>query len=203
MTKHLSSQIRYALFATFALGVAACGVADPSESPSTEPATFTRTIVHIQADGTETVEQTTITAAQQRAEQDARGRILGGEPSTRAGESDVVTRDPGCAASSMWMFDQADLKEGNEICFFGSGYVNLANYCRTSNPMMVCPGTWSKAVRSYWAGTDSGLFSINNSPTCGSGGCFESFSPFQKALTVSSCGQISQYLGLQELCTPA
>jgi hypothetical protein len=202
MTKHLSVQIRNALFATLALGVAACGVADPGadpvQSPSAEPDTFTRTVVHIQADGTETVEQTTITAAQQRAEQDARARILGGKASAPAGESDVVTHDTGCAASSMWMFDQTSLA-GNEICFFGSGYVNLASYCRGVS----CPSSWSKAVRSYWAGSDSGLFSTNTSPTCGSGGCFESFSPFQKALTVSSCGQISQYLGLQELCIPA
>jgi len=201
MTKVPTSQSRNALFATLALGVAACGVADPSESPSTEPATFTRTVVHIQADGTETVEQTTVSATQQRAEQDERARIVNGEASTRAGEADVVTRDTGCAASSMWMFDQTGLA-GNEICFFGSGYVNLANYCRTSNGIF-CLSTWSKAVRSYWAGTDYGLLSINSDPTCGGGGCLESFSAFQKALTVSSCGQISQYLGLRELCTPA
>jgi hypothetical protein len=200
MTKHLPSQSRNALFATLALGVAACGVADPSESPSAEPATFTRTIVHIQPDGTETVEQTTVTATQQRAEQDERARVVSGEPSKRAGEADVATHDTGCAASSMWMFDQTGLA-GNEICFFGSGYVNLANYCRTSNGLF-CLSTWSMAVRSYWAGTDSGLLSFNTDPTCNTG-CYESFSPFQKALTVNFCGQNSQYLGLQELCIPA
>lgn len=200
MTTPLFSQsVHNALVAMLALGVAACAVSEPNESTSAEPAaTFTRTIVHIQANGTETVEQTTVTAAEQRAEQDARARILSGDASMRGGVADLVALDAGCAASSMWLFDQTGLA-GNEICFFGSGYVNLASYCRGSS----CSSTWSKAVRSYWAGSDWGLLATNSSPTCGSGGCSESFTAFQKALTVSSCAQISQYLGLHELCIPA
>jgi hypothetical protein len=194
------SFILNALVAMLALDVTACVVAEPNQSPSTEPAaTFTRTVVHVEADGTETVEQMTVTAAQQRTDQDERTRILSGEASTRAVEADLVTHDTGCAASSMWLFDQTGLA-GNEICFYGSGYVKLTNYCRGGS-LPLCL-TWSKAVRSYWAGADTGLLATNSGPTCGSGGCYESFSAFQKALTVSACGQMSQYLGLLQLCIP-
>ncbi len=160
---------------------------------------FTRTIVTLHDDGTETVEQRAVTLDAQLGDQDLRELRLVGEYEGLGTAADAISRDTGCAGSAIWIFDQANLT-GNEICFVGAGTVNLASYCLDS----ACSDQWDKNVRSYWAGVDSGLFSIGAGFTCGSGqGTCTEFASYQKSTTASSCEQQANYLGLQRRCVPA
>jgi hypothetical protein len=82
-----------------------------------------------------------------------------------------ITGDPGCAASSLWIFDNTGNAPGawpnnHEICFFrngNDGCVNLENqyrYCTLGARPSCAPWAWdySSAVESFWAGIDAGYF---------------------------------------------
>ena len=61
--------------------------------------------------------------------------------------------DLSCNNFSMWMWDQDD-QFGNEICFYGTGEVDLQNYCRLG--ALQCNASWADSVKSYWAGAWAG-----------------------------------------------
>ena len=81
-------------------------------------------------------------------------------------------QDGACAASSLWLFDKPG-QTGNQICFEsqfhsndGLGAVDLGTLCRVWSvrvplnggpPVRFCSATWNSAVKSYWAGDDSGF----------------------------------------------
>src|SRR5262245_27338979 len=170
-----------------ALGISACaaGVGE-NDDDSVEgdvqveaSETFTRTIVRLEGDGREIVEVQVVTRAEQLMAQEQRARMLesereGFDPAT------AIVKDSGCASSSMWIFDQPNL-HGNEICFTGAGDANLYNYCRISQEIVpgtyVCTDRWNNDVRSYWAGSDGGLFSFDLSFVCTGGGSCGIFAP--------------------------
>lgn len=164
-----------------------------------EAEVFTRTIVTLHDDGTETVELREVTLDAQLGDQHLRELRLAGEREGLGTAVDAISRDSGCASAAIWVFDQANLT-GNEICFVGAGTVDLEAHCLNS----ACSDRWGQNVRSYWAGADSGLFSFSAGYTCGSsqGTCLE-FAPFQRWNTVSSCEQRARYLSLQRRCVPA
>ncbi len=149
-----------------------------------------RTVVRFDEDGQPIVTTSRITVAEQRAEIEARRRMI------EQGESGDKLRgalmagmevDPGCAAASLWVFDNTHLS-GNEVCFYGAGQAWLSHYARP-----VCyrrhrgwdcfEGTWREAVRSYWAGVSGGRFSRLGS---------EWFQPWQR---VDYAGYTAQQAG--------
>jgi hypothetical protein len=143
-------------------GGCAASTEDGAASRSETSEALTRTIVTFDVDGTEKVRTETITRETQLREIEERETFLGerAEPKPKDGvgtTSSALTLDSGCAGSSLWMFDGQNLS-GNEICFTGAGWANLANY----SDRMYCSGnicswgTWAKNVRSLWAGVDPG-----------------------------------------------
>jgi hypothetical protein len=188
-----------------AAGLAACVASgedvaiEGDEADVTAEAEYTRTIVRVDDAGNETVEIQVVTRDQQLLEQEQRQLRLDGEYEGLGTASDGISRDLGCASASIWIYDQVNL-EGNEICFYGPGVANLENYCRTGR----CGDRWGQNVRSYWAGSEWGRFSIGAGFTCGSSqGTCGQFDPFQKQMTATSCDQQAWYLGIQQLCIPA
>lgn len=157
-----ASLISFALASTLALG---CSAAGPDGTPISGEgdATITRTIVRLNADGTETVHQVQITEAQQRADVAAReAATTPGATTPHAGEkvgttSEAITTDDGCGGASMWLFDGTNLT-GNEICFIGAGTANLKSYIRQVFYAPRLPTHWNLAVRSYYAGNEAGDF---------------------------------------------
>jgi hypothetical protein len=134
--------------------LAACSMPDsprPSEGANaeTEAVTYARTIVRATSAGP-SVRTVYITADEKAADLEAR-RARG------RGEILMTAVDTSCAGSSMWLFDGLDLG-GNEICFFGPPGAYLGSYPDPQGPS----GTWASAVRSFWAGSESGYFQWGN-----------------------------------------
>ena len=201
------SLLKLASLAALALPATACMMdaeepGDLDADVAVEAEVFTRTIVTLHDDGTETIELRDVTLEEQLGDQHLRQLRLGGQHDGLGTTSDAITKDSGCAGSAIWIFDQVNLT-GNEICFVGGGVVDLNNYCRTSSNNL-CFDRWSYDVRSYWAGVDMGLFSIGSGFTCGSGqGTCSNFTQYEKVTTADSCEQQARFLGLQMLCVPA
>jgi len=202
-SRFVRSFIKLISFTAMALPATACVM--HAEEPgdidlaADEAEVFTRTIVTLHEDGTETVELREVTLDAQLGDQHLREVRLVGEYEGLGTAADAISRDTGCAGSAIWIFDQANLT-GNEICFVGAGTVDLEAYCLNG----ACSDRWGQNVRSYWAGVDSGLFSIGAGFTCGSSqGTCQEFAPYQKSTTAYSCEQQARYLGLQRRCVPA
>jgi hypothetical protein len=155
------------------VAAAGCSGAGPA---STEEAVFTRTIVHLQPDGTSAVTTEPITTSQQM--RDGIGR------STQA-----IAEDSSCGGGDIWIFDQTYFA-GNEICFFGGGYADLAQYARTCPVGQPCTH-WNGATRSYWSGSESGDFEVVSRPPCA-----ETFTTYEQKWVAGSCAQSSYYLYL-------
>lgn len=143
--------------------LAACGGAPSSEeTTSTEQdALVSRTVVSFDAHGVATVKEDRITRAQQLAEIEERQRFVDAIEHPEHGiqkTSAATSLDGSCSGSSLWMFDGENLT-GNEICFTGQGNADLSQY---HDGAMTCGSwycfwpTWSKHVRSLWAGSDTG-----------------------------------------------
>ena len=156
-----------------ALGSSACG--DEGETTNPDDERFTRTIVTVNEDGTETVQQHLVTK-QQRARDIEIKRLFAEGKRTAA-----VIVDGSCATAAMWLFDATHLN-GNEICFIMSPKstnwqsVNLENYPRPG-------GTWSSSVKSFYGGEDMSLFS-------GALRCNVQFAPYTRKETGVPCSRV-------------
>ena len=143
-----------------------CDVADTPPShqaqpigappPAADDAVFFETVIAIAADGSLQETSRPITAAEERR-QNAQ-RSFGGP----AGAHAVHTqRDPGCAITSLWLYDRTDLT-GNRICFDGlAGHAELSLggftrvWVRVFGYRMPV-ANWEIATGSYWPGADAG-----------------------------------------------
>jgi hypothetical protein len=140
-SRRLSMKLaKFALLAPACL-LAACGDASTPTStaepaPSSE-ATFTRTLVRLNPDGTQDVKTVQVTAADQEVE---RALLLKlpipsasptPDPVERGAQvgqsSQATTIQVSCTAYDMTLFDQTNYA-GNEICFAGQGQVQLHSY---------------------------------------------------------------------------
>ena len=146
------------LLATFA-----CGSSDqppqPSEGAGPAPvvtpqakATIGRTIVHLNKDGTHTQVDDQITPQEQAAERAAREQYLSGN-----GYRPDITQDSSCAGSDMWMSNVQCNSSGYEICFYGEGTANLADYSYCTFDC-IYHYEWAGNVASYWPGDEYGYF---------------------------------------------
>ena len=132
-----------------ALGLSACGEGGETANPDDER--FSRTVVTVHEDGTETVREFLITKEERARDIELKRLFVEGKHTA------AVVEDGSCATAAMWMFDATDLN-GNQICFIMSPKstnwqsVNLSNYSRPG-------GTWSSSVQSFWGGEDMSLFS--------------------------------------------
>jgi hypothetical protein len=136
----------HSLVASLVVGVVgsslvAC-VAQPSTPEEAEAAEAqsarTVTIVTLLPDGTHTT----------RVEPAPGGDGLATESLTKAG---------GCPASSDWFFDEPG-GQGNEICFSGTGTVDLSTFADGT-------GTWAEKIASYTTQASDGYFSANTTGT--------------------------------------
>lgn len=169
--------------------LAACGGAPDSEStpPPTSSADqelFWTTVVTQNEDGTEEVYSYQLTAAEMRAELEARQAMVDALASGKVQQP--ISQDTGCAGPSMWLYDGTYLT-GNRICFRYSGAANLNNY------------GWGTKVRSYYSGESGGSLDNNAAVIC----CADctSFTTYQRVDVASSCEQAATALGLA-YCTP-
>jgi hypothetical protein len=136
-----------------------------------------RTIVVMNADGTDTVKTEQITAEQLRRDIAAREARASAPMEGRGGEhigaaSEAISVDSGCGDSSLWIFDNTGNAPGpfpfnHELCFYNDGAggcEDLRKYVRFCGfPAGRCDhwATYppsSNWVGSYWAGTDEGFF---------------------------------------------
>jgi hypothetical protein len=165
----MTNRIILSVFFVGALA-ATSGCAEPESEPeaSTEEETFTLTSISVNADGTRTIEERSITASEQRAMIAERARTLGLGPDETESlpeglgvDRSALFYDPSCAAASLWIFSRINLA-GDQVCFNGTGSItNLTN-----------TGSWDcwedingiprcseyGYLRSYWAGSNPGGF---------------------------------------------
>jgi hypothetical protein len=178
--------------------------------------TFSRTIVTLHADGTQTALSTDVTEEEQQTEKDA---AISAQAARAAGlgiaqqaSGGPIARDSSCQGSDMWMFDGLN-QTGNEICFYnentsGPANVDFSSYCTIGNTLVCPPGEpcyclhgtfWKDHVRSYWAGTSDGFFWANGY-TCPAA-CGE-FNAYQQVNTADTCEQSTWHLTLNGFCAP-
>jgi hypothetical protein len=148
-----------------ALGAAACGESAPPADVGSDPnQVFTSTSVQLDPDGTSVVKRTTITLAQELAENAAREASRKSSTSTDGVGSvlEAIYVDSGCAGASLWIYDQPN-ELGNRLCLNGVGTASLSKYCRVSEAVWVgshyvyiCVSSWSLSIRSFWPGVESG-----------------------------------------------
>jgi hypothetical protein len=139
---------------------AACAADDDAFDPlsADDQPTISRTVVVLSPDGTPTISTDFITPAAQRAESAARAAAQARPPGAQPRD---IAVDGSCGASSLYIYDQPN-RTGNEICFVGGGETFLSQYPRTfCTPTACYTSTWQGAVRSYWAGVQSGYFLEN------------------------------------------
>jgi hypothetical protein len=175
---------------TIALGA----LAGCQQEPSSEPV-FTRTLVKVDEQGKVTYQQRDVTLSQQQRDKQLR------ELAERGLAASVVV-DNSCAAASMWMFDQPGLN-GNELCLFM--YPKSRNYWSTSQ-LNIFPrgpfgslGSWSRAVRSLWAGADAWRFDSSCAPSvcgCDGGPCPCEGVPWERLDSVSGCVSYASMVSL-------
>src|SRR5260370_1068090 len=118
------------LLAGLSLTVTACGSGERAQE---KEGTVSRTIVTFQPDGSPEVKQVQITQAHQRAEVAAREQMLQNQASGSSigTAAQAISTDPSCAGADLWLFDDYNQTGLNEICFFGAGSAQLANYTTT------------------------------------------------------------------------
>lgn len=193
----MSIRFRVTFLAAILVGIATTGCAvssdvgtisfepAPGATPSTPDSSDTvyRAVVQIASDGSVTQNIQIITVAEQRAEQAARASYIAAMQSGNVehnGSLRTLKIDSGCASADLWLFDQVNLT-GNELCLFrvepDFDEINLGTVCRT--PVRNCP-TWANAVRSLWAGSDSGSLIFCTPTSCPITPFPFNFTPFQK-----------------------
>ncbi len=159
------------LAALAALGCGADEVTDGGGEGSEVPRT---TVVTLHPDGTETVS------------------IHDTEPAEPSGKviTNAISRQSPCPPyGTLELHDQSTLG-GNQICFVGSGTVDLRRYCRSfvrvgGLPFPICRGRWDQNVRSYFSGKYAGYLSEN--PTSPTDSC-QSFTPWLQTDAAGWCG---------------
>jgi hypothetical protein len=189
-------------FAIMGVFMSGC-VAPPEDDPGAPDTDIVyRTIVRVSPDGS--FEQTfeTITLAEQQAELVARAAFVDASRSDASGAKtlpqtlSILGVDHGCAAASLWLFDQPQLG-GNELCLFKASaddqaWLDLGTLCRSSPPSR-CAGLWAGAVRSLWAGTDPGSLLSCTVNLCNATP-FLNFVPFQQIASAAAGGLNWAYL---------
>ena len=153
-----------------ALGIAACAVDDPPAPDDGEPY-VSQTIVERDASGQLVSHMRIIPRSQATAEfETARTARTGATNSAANDLAPHVVADPGCAPSSIWLFDEPDIG-GNMLCLKASAALpdqaSLAMFprCTAIFHGFCVTGTWSKAIRSYSGGSDPFYF-IGTGPEC-------------------------------------
>ena len=162
--------------------LAACAVSSGPEQSASSPAqaaaepTYTRTVVHVGADGAPVVTTESVTASEQKARIEALSTARVGEtggasklhpegcpPGGCGGGTTLYAGS--CTGSSLWMFDDWSFN-GNELCVFNAnGVTATLNYTpiirewMCGSPLGCHPYFWGGAVRSYYSGSQSGVFS--------------------------------------------
>ena len=140
--------------------------APPAIDPPADATVFTETHVTLLPDGSERVELAPITAAQERAQDEARAAWIA------TGRAPLLAQDPLCANASFWFYDKPELV-GNRICFSGEGFAQLSKYGRpTCGPVGCYWGNWSIAAGSIYAGTEKGWLIDFTQPNPPDGGAF-------------------------------
>lgn len=141
---------------------------DPAatEDPVSDDTVFFDTIVTVNADGTTNVsEPRTITAGEQRAQNELRLAVERGEVAAPAAN---LVQDDSCLGDSLWFYYRTDWV-GPRICFRGAGYADLANYTVyilvNGHPFPV--GDWRIQSGSYWPGSSGGAIHHPRSPFSG------------------------------------
>jgi hypothetical protein len=130
--------------------------------------TFTRTIVHLNDDGTEVVTVETVTLQEQLAELEEEELRRQGEYEGLGTARNAIMNVP-CGEYTMTLWDKPGFT-GNQICFTGTGLANLSTYCRAwvayiPNPIVHCVAWWHNAVRSYKSRSHAGLFWKSHDPS--------------------------------------
>jgi hypothetical protein len=160
------------------LFVIACSASNEAGGRAGGPDTdrpFSETVVVLNADGTQTVNVTRLTAAEaeQRSEMRAAERA---NPGLRAGAQGLPGGVAGtisavsCSSSDHLILTDGTCSGGanDAICFAGAGTANLAGYCRTWLGSM-CTSWWDGHVQT-WDAVDSSVSgyvaSNNNSNPC-------------------------------------
>jgi hypothetical protein len=132
-----------------ALCVGATGCIGVGGSSEDDDRMVTVTAVHIRADGTQEIRETTMTLAQERAESMVRQQQLETSAAARAiglGEVEqAIALDMSCFGASLWLYDASN----NRICFDGAGTAFLNNYTDGA-------GNWAGQVDRYWPGSEAG-----------------------------------------------
>ncbi len=155
---------------------------------------YTSTSVTLNADGTQTVVQKQITAEQMVARQQ---RLIQGQrdfvnPNGIGIRQEAISQDSTCNVNSLWIFDAVSFG-GDEICFSGVGTTNLGNYTSRCGGVPFHCYFWADSVRSYAAGTESGVLSENQYDAAGAQ---ESFGAWASVVTAGSVGQDADWLTL-------
>jgi hypothetical protein len=170
------------LYMTAIAGLAfACGPDQEPRgtAPAGDPTAATRTIVTFAADGSPIVNTEPITALEHQRELAAREAFVAGARAGTPPRTAFSTVDPGCAASSLWIFDNPGNTLGtfpfnHELCVFdpppnpyGRG-VNLPaipRYCLVGFGFKPSCVYWAtrgipsyNSIASYWAGSNEGFF---------------------------------------------
>jgi hypothetical protein len=176
------------------LSLVACGDASgpDAEPTSASEETFTRTIVHLDANGATTSLVTeAVSASEQLGFHAAPAR---GPRDNAIGIADHIppVRDIACAGTSMWLFDRADLT-GNELCLYatdGAGTARLSDFPRRACSDPICNfANWSRSVRSFWAGKSRGMFTDGGSQ-------YAHFAAYERQPAANAAVQGAQFLTL-------
>lgn len=173
-----------------AVGSSACMV-EADEAVGDE--TFTRTIVHLNEDGTEYVTVETVTLQEQLAELEEEELRRQGEYEGLGTARQAIAMDSSCASSSMRMWDGTGYI-GHQICFTGTGVANLTSYCRIwvglyPGGPLVCTHRWSASVKSYKSGSTAGVFWKSHDPMRWCSDMCPMFYSNTSASPVSTCEQ--------------
>jgi hypothetical protein len=139
----------------------------PESEASTDEETFTLTSISVNADGTRTIEERSITASQQRAMLAERARTLGmaadeteSPPEGLGVDRSAIAFDSSCHVASLWIFSRVDMA-GDQVCLNGTGTLTGLD---TMGAWDCKPfGNWWKCgsygnLRSYWGGSNPGVF---------------------------------------------
>jgi hypothetical protein len=160
MTKRVDMKrdLSTVLASLLAVALPACATESSTDGPSAgDPnETFTRTMVHLHADGTMDVTVGRVTRAEQLRER--RVRENGGTEPADRGPGAWADPPPTGGWPPPKLCDGADFKAydlqhliGNELCLWGAGTHYLYQYRRGSS-------NWAHAVRSYDSAVYSGRF---------------------------------------------
>lgn len=169
-----------------ATGLSACAV-EPAGS-SSSGVEYTRTLVHVDANGIVSQQVDWLTETQ-AAQDFARFNALRSGQAAPVGNAgglgieNSVLSDSGCSGSDMWAWDYTNGSNGvgNQLCVYAD---NLPATGLLNNFRRGCCFTWAGAVRSYWVGTQSGSWELSTTQ------CTHGFAAFDSEVgTADSCTQ--------------